>query len=89
MKWLNAKVATMYIEINTLFKDHFNFRNFVSDLTQFFGWPCATIPFSSVFKAKNLLQSFFPLKFIIFYICQYLLGILLKYAVLMKKIRRY
>lgn len=89
MKWLNPKVATMYIEINTSFKDHFHFRNFVSDLTQFFGWPWATIPFSSVFKAKNWLQSFFPLKFIIFYICQYLLGILLKYAVWMKKIRRY
>ena len=53
MKWLNAEVATMYIEINTSFKDHFHFRNFVSDLTQFFGWPWATIPFSSVFKAKN------------------------------------
>ena len=62
MKWLNPKVATMYIEINTSFKDHFYFRNFVSDLTQFFGWPWATIPFSSVFKAKNWLQSFFSFK---------------------------
>ena len=52
MKWLNVKVATMYIEINTSFKDHFHFRNFVSDLTQFFGWSWATYPLVLFSKQK-------------------------------------